>query len=88
MLLTQNQLLKNFAYVAAHDLKTPIRTIGNFANLFQIDYSDVVQEDHKKWLSFIVEDSNRLSNMVENILDFSNIKTNPADRKKLILMKL
>ena len=81
----RNEDLKNFAYVAAHDLKAPLRTIGNFSKLFERKYGDQIHEDDSAWLSFIIDDSKRLSKMVDNILSYSNIKTNLSDREVIDL---
>ncbi len=86
----KNDELLRFAYVAAHDLKTPLSTIDALINLVQQKHSDQVDAEGKKILSFIKNSSDRLNRMVEGLLNFSrleNIDTSnktPIDLKNLI----
>ena len=37
-LTSSNKEIEQFAYIASHDLQEPLRTISNYANLFQKQY--------------------------------------------------
>jgi signal transduction histidine kinase len=86
----KNDELLRFAFVAAHDLKTPLSTIDALINLVQLKHSEQVDTEGKKILSFIKNSSDRLNRMVEGLLNFSrleNIDTSnktPIDLKNLI----
>lgn len=76
-----NENLENFAYIAAHDIKAPIRTINSFGKLLYQKYENVLEERHKKWFDFILSDSSRLSKMVDSLLGFSKLTQNlPAPK--------
>lgn len=71
-----NENLENFAYIAAHDIKAPIRTISSFGQLLYKKYENILEEEHKIWFDFILSDSSRLSSMVDSLLGFSKLTQN------------
>ena len=75
----KNDELLRFAYVAAHDLKTPLSTIDALINLVQQKHSDQVDAEGKKILSFIKNSSDRLNRMVEGLLNFSRLENIDTD---------
>lgn len=73
--LESNIQLENFAYVASHDLKTPLRTILNFGNLLKEKKTEDLDEEGKLFVNFIIESSQRLDNLVDDMLAYSVIGT-------------
>ena len=45
-----NEDLKQFAYIASHDLGEPLRTISGFAQLLQRRYEDQVDERGREYI--------------------------------------
>lgn len=68
-----NRYLENFASVAAHDLKAPMRVIANFSNLIKRKYGNVIDDDAKEYLQFITDNMKRLSGMIDDLLSLSKI---------------
>ncbi len=83
----KNEELSRFAYVAAHDLKTPLTTIDALINLVQQEHIDRVDEEGKKILDFIKNSSDRLNRMVEGLLKFSRLENTDISNKKPIDLK-
>ena len=52
-LKTANGELENFAYIASHDLKAPLRTIGSYTSLLKRRYAKHFDEDGLSFLEFI-----------------------------------
>jgi signal transduction histidine kinase len=69
-LLRKNEQIEKFAYLAAHDLKSPLANIETYIN-FLLDDSKVLNTDHKKILTKISNSSNQLRCLVTELLEFS-----------------
>ncbi len=68
-----NIQLENFAYIASHDLRQPLRSILNFSQLLKSKKSDLLDEDANAYLDFIVDSGLRLNNLVNDMLNYSII---------------
>jgi PAS domain S-box-containing protein len=75
--LTNNQLveankqLEQFASIASHDLKEPLRKIITFSDLLLNDEESKLSEQGEKNFSKVIESARRMSRMIEDILSFS-----------------
>lgn len=87
--IKSNIKLENFAYVASHDLKTPLRTILNYINLLREMKNDQLDEQGNLFLSFIFDSSKRLERLIDDMLAYSIVGTNGAielvDINKVVL---
>lgn len=70
-----NEQLENFAYIASHDLREPLRTINNFADLLNRNYKDQLDEDGQTYLHFIVNRSQQMSYLIDDLLTYSRVNT-------------
>ncbi len=66
-----NEDLQQFAHVASHDLKEPLRKIRTFSNRLQEEYISFIPEKGRTYLQKIQSSSERMSNMIEGILNYS-----------------
>ena len=66
-----NKELQQFAYVAAHDLQEPLRTVTSFTQLLAQRYSDHLDETGQRSLQFITKAAGRMSNLIKDLLDYS-----------------
>lgn len=64
-----------FAYIAAHDLQSPLATISGFAGLFREEYGAGLDENGRQYLQFLEEESQAASRKVEGLLQFSRVET-------------
>ena len=67
----KNEELERFAYIAAHDLKSPLNTINTTAELFTECYASKFDEDGKKMLGFIHTATNKLTGLIDGLLNYS-----------------
>jgi signal transduction histidine kinase len=68
-----NQELQDFAYVAAHDLKAPLRGIGTLADWIASDYADKFDEPGRQQLALLKRRVTRLADLINGILHYSEI---------------
>jgi signal transduction histidine kinase len=72
----KNKELKQFAYIASHDLQEPLRTVLSFTELLDTNYTQYFDETGKKSMKFITEAALRMKELIKGLLDFSRIGTN------------
>ncbi|MFP5042127.1 PAS domain S-box protein [Parasediminibacterium sp. JCM 36343] len=83
-----NQELEQFAYVASHDLQEPLRMITGFISLLQKKYSDVLDDNGRKYLSIIVDGAVRMRTIITDILDYSRLNKAEAEHTPVDLNRI
>jgi PAS domain S-box-containing protein len=79
MLLEQsNASLEEFAYVASHDLKEPLRKISTFGDRLAASQANALSPEGKVYLNKIVDASQRMQIMINDLLSISMISGNTA----------
>jgi light-regulated signal transduction histidine kinase (bacteriophytochrome) len=66
-----NEDLQQFAHVASHDLKEPVRKIRTFALRLKQELNDNASEKSKIFLEKILQSASRMSTMIEGVLTYS-----------------
>lgn len=73
--LTQsNKELEDFAWVAAHDLKEPVRTMGTYSKLLKQEYGDSLDEQAEQFLDFIHGSSITAMARIDDVLKFGAVR--------------
>ncbi|MEM6964073.1 MAG: ATP-binding protein [Bacteroidota bacterium] len=70
-LLNSNEELERFAYIASHDLKSPLRSIISFIGLLEKRYGKDFDENGKQFLKIISSNAENMHHLVEDILEYS-----------------
>ncbi len=87
-LKASNQELERFAYIASHDLKSPLRNINNFIHLLNRKYTDVLDETGKEYLQIIGTNAKQMHHLIEDILEYSKNDTQTVSKEKVDLNKV
>lgn len=72
-LARSNSDLDNFAYVASHDLKSPLHGINQLATWIAHDLGDNIDDDTKTHLKLMRSRIHRMENLLDNLLAYSRI---------------
>ncbi|MEY7850735.1 ATP-binding protein [Natrarchaeobius sp. A-rgal3] len=70
-----NERLEQFAYAASHDLQEPLRMVSSYLHLLDRRYGDDLDEDGEEFLEYALDGSERMTAMVDGLLEFSRIET-------------
>lgn len=90
-LIKSNQELTDFAHIASHDLRAPIRNIGSFTQLLEKRMAGQLDERSREYLDFVKTNVRQSTKLIEDLLNYSKIDKNigapqPVDLSKVLLL--
>lgn len=68
-----NRELDDFAYIASHDLKEPLRGIHNYSRFLIEDYAGRFDEDGRSKLETLSRLSRRMETLIDSLLHYSRL---------------
>jgi len=72
-LYQSNKELDDFAYIASHDLKEPLRGIHNFSNFLLEDYAGKLDDEGRSKLETLMRLTRRMESLIDSLLHFSRL---------------
>ena len=92
-LIRMNEDLKQFAYVASHDLKEPIRMIGSFTQIIHKKTKNLLEEKDHQYFEFINGGVNRMNELLDGLLKYATvgnqeINMEDVDMNEVIIVSL
>lgn len=76
LLENSNKELEQFAYVASHDLKEPLRMISMYTQMIQRRLKGVLEGETEEFMGFVTDGVKRMQQMLEDLLDYSRLGKN------------
>jgi PAS domain S-box-containing protein len=65
--------LQQFAYVASHDLQSPLRSISGFVQLLKIEYENKLDEQAADWIRRTIQATEQMQNLIRGVLAYSRV---------------
>jgi light-regulated signal transduction histidine kinase (bacteriophytochrome) len=78
---SSNEDLRNFASVASHDLKEPLRMINSYTSILKRRYEHLFDDRAIEFMGFVVDGCTRMEQMINSLLDYSRVSLNGAKSK-------
>jgi signal transduction histidine kinase len=76
-----DEMKSEFVSVASHELRTPLAAIKNAVQLMLQEKTGGINENQKRFLSMAERNINRLTNILNNLLDLSRIESGKTNLK-------
>lgn len=80
-----NQELEAFSYSVSHDLRAPLRAMAGFSKVLEENYGKVLDQEGKHYVHRIQTASQRMSFLLDGLLQLSRINRHELDRSTLNL---
>lgn len=78
-LMRSNDELEQFAYVASHDLREPLRIIAGYLGILERRYGPQLPAEAHKFIGAAVEGAARMEQLISHMLEYSRVGTHAAD---------
>ena len=78
-----NVELLEFAYVASHDLKEPLRGVSGFSGLLMRDYHDKLDTDGREYLGIVADSAKRANQLLVDLVEYTEARNKPLLRQSV-----
>lgn len=78
-----NEELRDFVYVASHDLQEPLRKVSSFCQLLERELEGKLDDRTKEYLFYAVDGAQRMQQLIKDLLNYSRIAHEDHDWSSL-----
>jgi len=84
----KNEELEAFTYSVSHDLRSPLRAIGGYASILEEDYAGRLDDEGRRILGEIRDNSVMMGTLIDDLLAFSRLGRQPISAAPLEMAEL
>ena len=74
-LARSNAELRQYAHVASHDLREPLRMITAYLGIIDKKYGGALPEDAKRYMALVTDGAERMKGLIDDLLAFSKVES-------------
>ena len=83
--IDSNMQLENFAHLASHELKTPLRNITNLSQFLSTKLDDQISDQQKEMFELINSQVEEMGKLIKDLFELSSVSNEPMEVKPLDL---
>ncbi|AUD06333.1 ATP-binding protein [Spirosoma pollinicola] len=80
--------LEAFSYTVSHDLRTPLKSIKSYTEIYLEDYGGQMDEQAKSLFTKVINASDRMRMMIRNVMQYSLMSRNEVRMEKMAMQPL
>ena len=73
--IESNLQLENFAYIASHDLREPLRSIIGYSQLLERRYGHILDQEGHEYIGHLINSTKSMNSLISDLLLFSRVNT-------------
>lgn len=81
--VSKNEALSRFAFIASHDLREPLRTVCSYSELLAEHLGDDIDDEARLFLGFILDGTRRMQDLVRDLHAYAQLESEEFETRSV-----